>query len=118
MNLFAASFVDEMLRACQDEIAALCENPYYVRAYRQAERSYWQHIPSWISVDIAERRPRACLDIGCAYGTLLLYVNWLSGCDTYGLDFVDAYMSPQLVAKYSLHFTVNNIEFDPFPWKR
>ena len=104
------------LKECQNEIAALNPHPYYLAAYRQQEYSYWQRIPRWIYLDVLERKPRNCLDIGCAYGTLLLYVKKLSNCDAYGTDFIDKYLSPAVVAKYNLHFCLNNIELDAFPW--
>lgn len=104
------------LTESQDEIASLNPNPYYLAAYCQQEFSYWQHIPRWIYLDVQERKPRNCLDIGCAYGTLLLYTKKLSNCDAYGTDFIDTYLSPAVVAKYNLHFCLNNIELDPFPW--
>jgi SAM-dependent methyltransferase len=104
------------LRETQNEIAALSPHPYYLAAYRQLEFSFWPHIPRWIYLDVLERKPRNCLDVGCAYGTLLLYTKKLSNCDAYGIDFIDKYLSPAVVAKYDLHFCLNNIELDPFPW--
>jgi SAM-dependent methyltransferase len=105
-----------ILKRCQDEISILRPHPYYLAAYRQQEYFYWQHIPRWIYQDALDRTPQKCLDIGCAYGTLLLYVKMLSGCEAFGLDFVDLYISPVLLEKYQLHFYVNNIELDQFPW--
>lgn len=105
-----------ILRESQNEVAALDPHPYYLTAYRQEEFHYWQHIPRWLYEDILEHQPSKCLDIGCAYGTLLVYIKKLSNCEAYGTDFVDTYISSTLVAKYNLHFAVNNIELDPFPW--
>src|SRR5690242_16749047 len=106
----------KVVQESQYEIARLRPHPYYLSAYCQQEYSYWQHIPRWIYQDVLERSPQHCLDIGCAYGTLLLYVKLLTNCEVYGLDFIDTYMSQALVEKYLIHFRVNNIELDPFPW--
>lgn len=105
-----------LLRECQDEIAATGAHPHYLAAYRREEFSYWQHIPRWIYEDVAQRRPATCLDIGCAYGTLLLYVGKLANCRLYAMDFIDDYISPELIAKHDVQFAVNNIELDSPPW--
>jgi SAM-dependent methyltransferase len=106
----------DLLRWCQDEIARCDPHPYYVEAYRGAETSYWQHIPGWMAADAALLRPGRCLDIGCAYGTLLLLAAKMTGGQGYGIDFVGRYMSPTLLAKHALEFAVSNIELDPIPW--
>lgn len=105
-----------LLEAVQAEIATLEPHPYYLSQYRAAETDYWQLIPGWLADDVAERRPARCLDIGCAYGTLLTYVKRLSGCEVEATDFTDVYLSPALQKKYSIRFALNNIELDPFPW--
>jgi SAM-dependent methyltransferase len=105
-----------LLEEAQAEVAALKPHPHYLSQYRAAETNYWQLIPDWIADDVAERRPARCLDIGCAYGTLLTYIKRLSGCAVDATDFTDIYLSPALQRKYSIRFAVNNIELDPFPW--
>jgi len=105
-----------LLEEAQAEIAALEPHPHYLSQYRAAETNYWQLIPDWIADDVAERRPARCLDIGCAYGTLLTYIKRLSGCAVDATDFADIYLSPVLQRRYSIRFAVSNIELDPFPW--
>ena len=105
-----------LLQEVQNEIAALDPNPYYVRAYRAAESFYWQRIPAWICEDWAGRGLRACLDIGCAYGTLALFCRKLAGCALFCTDFIPAYLSASLLRRHEITFAVNNIERDPFPW--
>jgi SAM-dependent methyltransferase len=105
-----------LLTECQEEVALLATNPHYRAAYREQELSYWLNVPGWIQADTCERRPQRCLDIGCAYGTLMLFTKKLTGCEAFGMDFTDAYISPALVKKYDITFAVSNIELDPLPW--
>jgi len=104
--------LDEAQRA----VAALCPNGYYEKAYRAAESSYWSQIPRWIDQDNRAHRFRRCLDVGCAYGTLLVYTRILSGCEAYGIDFVPAYLGEAVCQAYDLRFAVSNVELDPLPW--
>ena len=106
----------QLLEECQEEVAALATHPHYAAAYRREELSYWLHVPGWIHRDARGRPPRRCLDVGCAYGTLLVYVRRLTGCETFGTDFTDAYASPALLAKHGVEFAVSNVELDPLPW--
>ena len=74
----------QVIRDCQEEIAVRRSTPgpdsygYAVR-YRPDELGYWLHIPRWMYEDFRERSARGgslrCLDVGCAYGTLLLYAK-------------------------------------------
>jgi SAM-dependent methyltransferase len=106
-----------LLAECQEEVASSATNAHYIAAYRAEELSYWLHVPGWIYGDALERPSlRRCLDIGCAYGTLLLYVRKLTGCEAFGIDFTGAYMSPALLEKHGINFAVSNIELDPLPW--
>lgn len=76
--------VQELLIQAQDEISSLCRNPYYLQAYKAAETEYWSNIPGWIKEDFYFRKyPNefCCLDIGCAYGTLLVFCKKLLTCD-------------------------------------
>lgn len=100
----------------QQVVAELCPNSYYEQAYRAAEASYWTHVPRWIYLDNAANPFARCLDVGCAYGTLLVYTRILSGCEAYGIDFVPAYMGDALRSAYDLRFAVRNVELDPIPW--
>jgi len=107
-----------LLGDCQEEIAALDPHPHYLEAYRREEDRYWRHIPRWLCEDASRRKIETVLDIGCAYGTLLLFAKALTSCAVYATDFTGVYMSPAVVAKHDVQFRVNNIELDPFPWDR
>ena len=109
---------------CQDEITARRETPgpdisNYGARYRPVELGYWQHIPQWIYEDFGRRsapeRQLQCLDVGCAYGTLLLFAVKLLGCKPYAIDFVN-FIDPSLVKDYGIQYSINNIEREPFPW--
>jgi SAM-dependent methyltransferase len=107
---------DWLLAQCQDRVAETEPNPYYLSAYRAAERAYWSLIPEWMREAALQTTPRSCLDVGCAYGTLLLYAQRLTRCEIYGLDFLDCYLSPALIDAANIRFAVGNIELDPLPW--
>ena len=105
-----------LLEECQREVAALATHPHYAAAYRAEELSYWLHVPRWLYRDAGERPPRRCLDVGCAYGTLLLYARRLTGCEAFGTDFTDAYAGRELFGRHGIQFAVSNVELDPLPW--
>jgi len=107
-----------VLRDCQEEIAALDPHPHYLAAYRHEEDRYWWHIPGWLAEDARRRKIETVLDIGCAYGTLLLFAKTLTSCEAYATDFTGVLMSPAVILKHGFQFRVNNIELDRFPWDR
>jgi len=82
------------------------------------EIHYWIHIAEWLSEESKRRDVSNVLDIGGAYGTLSVYCQKLFGNEIYCSDFMDEYLSRQLIEKYNIHFKVNNIELDPLPWDR
>jgi SAM-dependent methyltransferase len=105
------------IRTCQREISATDPNPYYLKAYRDAEMWYWLRIPKWMAkLSVAGFQVRRVLDIGCAYGTLALFCRRTFDCEVYCTDFTDIYLSPALREKHSFKFAVNNIEREDFPW--
>jgi len=103
--------------AAQKVVSSHDPHPHYAEAYRSSERRYWEHIPAWIIEDFGGGAG-ACLDIGCAYGTLMVLCKQVTGCEAYGTDFVPYYMSESLVAEQGLHYEISNIELDPIPWDR
>jgi SAM-dependent methyltransferase len=113
-----------VLHDCQQEIASRRNTPgpdihRYASRYRRAELGYWQHIPRWMREDFADRpadaRQLQCLDVGCAYGTLLLFAVKLLGCKPYAIDFVN-FIDSSLVNDYDINYAINNLEREPFPW--
>jgi SAM-dependent methyltransferase len=105
------------LAESQDEIERFGINPHYERAYRGAEFSYWRWILAWMNEDFRRSWPKRCLDVGCAYGTLLLMAKRLSGCGLYGIDSTTAFMSQALAMGNGIDFKICNIELEPLPWR-
>lgn len=112
----SAPWLDTLERA-RKEIAVVGRHPNYLSAYGAQEFRYWSQVPGWIYQDTRERGPKRCLDIGCAYGTLLLYTKMLTGCDAYGTDFIEGYMSPKILEKYDIRYRISNVELDSIPWQ-
>lgn len=113
-----------VLYDCQEEITASRNTSGpdvydYGGRYRPVELGYWRHIPQWIHEDFngepSRDRQLRCLDVGCAYGTLLLYAIRLLGCKPYAIDFVK-FIDSSLVKKYDIQYVVNNVERESFPW--
>jgi 2-polyprenyl-3-methyl-5-hydroxy-6-metoxy-1,4-benzoquinol methylase len=108
---------------CQKEITTRTATPEpneygYAPRYRDAELGYWTHIPGWVYEDFraaAGSRTLRCLDVGCAYGTLLLYAAKSLGCELYATDFI-RYLDASLIDAYDIHYQINNIEREAFPW--
>ncbi len=113
----------QVLFDCQKEITARTATPEprdygYAPKYRDSELGYWAHIPRWLSQDFRQAaggRGLRCLDVGCAYGTLLLYAAKSLGCELYAIDFI-RYLDVSLIDDYNIHFRINNIEREAFPW--
>jgi 2-polyprenyl-3-methyl-5-hydroxy-6-metoxy-1,4-benzoquinol methylase len=72
-----ASYVSDLLAAVQDDIEAgmmheFGADNHYTKAYREQEALYWYPALDWI-----DKLPQvsSVVDVGSAYGTLLLYAN-------------------------------------------
>lgn len=113
-----------LLDEVQAEIASYPDtNPHYHEAYRDAEQDYWLHVPGWICERIEAKaaegcRSLNCLDIGCAYGTLARFAQRAGRASVWCIDFVDNYLSKQLVEENGWRFEVCNIELEELPWPR
>jgi SAM-dependent methyltransferase len=113
----------QLLFDCQQEIAArrsagAPDVHDYAGKYRHDELGYWAHIPRWVYHDFREAaagRKLRCLDVGCAYGTLLLYAIKSLGCEPYAIDFLP-YLDQSLIDDYEVRYQINNIEREDFPW--
>jgi 2-polyprenyl-3-methyl-5-hydroxy-6-metoxy-1,4-benzoquinol methylase len=114
----------QVLSDCQKEITTRTSTPEprkygYAPKYRDSELGYWAHIPRWVYQDFREAAARGqslrCLDVGCAYGTLLLHAIKSLGCEPYAIDFL-RYLDASLIDDYNIHYQINNIEREAFPW--
>jgi len=80
---------------------------YYDKAYKLQETYYWMPIPGWI---LRLRNIKSILDIGSAYGTLLLFAGLNHQVDSMvALDPVE-YMSPSLKARYGIMTHKTDVE--------
>ncbi len=100
------------------QIAVLTHDPHphYTERYLPEESMYWTHIPEWIAL----RHPNSkitCLDIGCAYGTLAMYMHYLGDNKVYCTDCTPEYISTDLLNAYDVQFALNNIETESLPWR-
>lgn len=117
----------------QEEIAKLSDKGFYEKVqsgkdfsgkeisfptYRSSEIYFWNPVTRWLYEDAQKRTISKTLDIGCGYGTLSLFTKRITGCSSFMVDFIDAYMSNKLIKKYSLNFRVANIELEPIPFKK
>jgi predicted SAM-dependent methyltransferase len=50
--------------------------------------------------------------------TLAIFCKRICGYSLWCTDVDDTYICPSLIEKYGINFARNNIELDPFPWKR
>lgn len=107
--------IPEAIENSQQIIARCNSHPYY-EVYRPTETEYWGNIPEWISK--LAPSPGAVLDIGCAYGTLLVFCRAFHNCDLYAVD-VHPYISMELISLYNIKYCLGfNVEADIFPWRR
>lgn len=106
------------IRAAQDIVSAHVTHYYYEQSYRAEEHLYWVHLPGWIAEFAHGRKIESALDIGCAYGTLLVHTVQTSGCQGYALDFRDTYLSARLIDAMGIDFRICNVEQQPIPWER
>jgi 2-polyprenyl-3-methyl-5-hydroxy-6-metoxy-1,4-benzoquinol methylase len=115
----------QVLADCQKEITVRTSAPEprkygYAPKYRDSEFGYWAHIPGWVYQDFRQAADRSqklrCLDVGCAYGTLLLHAIKSLRCEPYAIDFL-RYLDASLIDDYDIHYQINNIEREAFPWQ-
>ena len=105
--------IPKAIEDSQQVVAEHNPHPYY-EVYRPTETGYWGNIPKWISE--LSPSPKTILDIGCAYGTLLVFCRVFHNCDLYAVD-VHPYISRELISVYSIKCCLGfNIEVDIFPW--
>ncbi|MDF2721262.1 MAG: Methyltransferase type 11 [Paenibacillus sp.] len=86
---------------------------HYLAAYREAEASYWLPLLSTLDTLLAGGGKKV-LDVGAAYGTLLLY-SALAGAEGTGIDQMDSYWSPELERDYGIGWHRCNIEAEAIP---
>jgi SAM-dependent methyltransferase len=107
---------NELLFA-QREVAKYASD-HYRNSYRPQEAFYWSYIPKWMNEDWTNfGYPETTLDIGCCFGTLLLYVRRATVSKAFGVDLID-YHSPNLFHKWDMAFELVDIEKSDPSWKQ
>lgn len=85
-------------------------DPFYADKYFSDELHYWYHIPEYIALDSVKNNVYNVLDVGCGYGTLLLFAKNHYKCNVYGIDVSNKL--GKLQNKININFTLCNIERD------
>lgn len=111
-------FTDKTLNECQNEILTANPDSPSIKLYSEQERLYWEHVPLWIYEQNRHKRIKQCLDIGCAFGTLALFSKKISNCNIYCIDRRNDLLKESIRKKYSINFSLSNIEFDQMPWDK
>jgi SAM-dependent methyltransferase len=113
---FLLAPVDPTFLSVQREIS-LADSKYW-KDHGMHELTFWKPFIRIIRErsrnqrDIAIKR---CLDVGCLYGTLLIYTSKL-GWIPYGVD-LENRISPSLMKKYSINYVLTNVELQGIPWQ-
>lgn len=113
--------LSEMIVNTQKEISDVtAENGYY-NTYKKAEFWTWRSIPHWINKIFSENKKENIniLDIGCAYGTLLVFCKkFFDNAKLFGVDFKDFYLSKKIINDNGINFEKKNIELETIPWDK
>ncbi|MDH6669694.1 2-polyprenyl-3-methyl-5-hydroxy-6-metoxy-1,4-benzoquinol methylase [Paenibacillus sp. LBL] len=91
------------------------EKSHYLSSYKEEESTYWFPLLAILDSLLVARGTKV-LDIGAAYGTLLMY-SVLSGAKAYGLDMIPDYWSEELEQDYGVRWNLCNIEAEEIPGK-
>ncbi|MFB4329251.1 methyltransferase domain-containing protein [Paenibacillus sp. CR_12] len=107
---------DEKLSRAQTIISsyhAKRNGSHYLSVYKDEEASYWYPLLSILDSLLVNRGAKV-LDIGAAYGTLLMY-SVLSGAQAHGLDHMADYWSVELEQDYGIRWSQCNVEAEDIP---
>lgn len=100
---------NELISNCQKEIQGLNPNYKFTEECQRIEKTYYDKIPQWIENYNNENKIKSCLDIGCAFGTLLLATHKISGCELYALEILN-HLSNEMIEKYNIEYDILNFE--------
>lgn len=94
----------------QEILSAPDIHPYYKR-YRRSEVGYWAPIAK----QLFQMPTGRVLDIGAAYGTLVVFLARL-GWKASVVDQFDIYLAPSIREKYGIDFHAQNVEIESLPF--
>lgn len=101
----------------QKELIELTDNGWYAQQYVKYEKTYWPDILIWLSEDFGGKQNLKCLDVGCGYGTLLIYCQKLLGSKPYCINDSMGFLGKGVIKKYDIVSAHKNIELDEFPFE-
>jgi 2-polyprenyl-3-methyl-5-hydroxy-6-metoxy-1,4-benzoquinol methylase len=100
----------------QREISQL--NPGYWKDHGRDELTFWKPFVKILrarSKILGNVHSKRCLDVGCLYGTLLIYASKL-GWVPYGIDLSNR-INPVLLHKFGIRYVRSDIECENIPWE-
>lgn len=112
--------VNEALNNAAKKVFELCPDPHFSKEYYKHQISSWGPIPALIYQFQLENKNQMTqpkmLDIGCAFGTMLVYCKNL-GFDVTGIDCVDVdkYLGQPVRDKFNVNYLKLFIEKDQIP---
>lgn len=107
--------INLLIKNIQIEITNSNPNYKYTDYCKQVEVQYWNALPEWIVEFNDQNKINKCLDIGCAMGTLLMFVNKISQCDMYALDLYK-HLSDDIINRYDVQHQLLNVELQDIPY--
>jgi 2-polyprenyl-3-methyl-5-hydroxy-6-metoxy-1,4-benzoquinol methylase len=100
----------ELINKVQEEISNNNPNYKFTDECKRIEQTYYICLPEWIENHSLSNKVNSILDIGCAFGTLLLMAKELTKCDSlFGLEILK-HLSDEIINKYNIEYEVMNIE--------
>lgn len=115
---FSREFYIKEFRRSQEIIASTSPKLYRLDRYEQL--LWYGNIPAWI-YDLqyeSDKQVKNCLDIGCGYGTMLLFCKRLFNCHTLGTcldtegDYLNTKQLLDLFESNEIHVKTHDIEID------
>jgi len=106
-----------LLAETQKDLIELTINGWYAKQYVKYEKTYWPDIINWVEEDFKGKQGLKCLDIGCGYGTLLVYCQKLLDSKSYCINDSIVFLDKKVIAKYKITAATKNIELDDFPFE-
>ncbi|MGL5329034.1 MAG: class I SAM-dependent methyltransferase [Peptostreptococcaceae bacterium] len=100
-------------------VAHYTTNDHYSNKYKNYENNYWHNLANWIFDEYKLNENKAnlkVLDVGCAYGTLAVYLKSLFGAEIYAIDLIKNYIGDGLIRDLAMDFKLMDIECENLKW--
>jgi 2-polyprenyl-3-methyl-5-hydroxy-6-metoxy-1,4-benzoquinol methylase len=109
--------MNNLIKEVQKELTNSNPNYKYTEYCKQIELDYWCKIPDWINEFNNISPIKNCIDIGVAFGTLLLFTHKLSNCKLYATE-IEKHLSDDIINRYDIEFYVSNVELQPITFTK